>query len=529
MKQELLAKIPKMDVLLQDARAAAAAEKWSRVSVADALRSVTDEFRREILSGERDRAPEKDEIFRAALRKLEAGNGSALRPVVNGTGVVLHTNFGRAPLSRRAREAVRAAASEYTDLEYSLRDGKRCSRQAHISKMMRVLCGTEDAMAVNNNAAAVLLALTALAKGKEVLVSRGELTEIGGSFRIPEICGESGALLREVGSTNCTRISDYRRAVGENTGAILKVHAGNYRIRGYTEETGIRELAALSREAGIPLIYDMGSGVFTGLEAYGIDEPRIPDALKDGADLVTFSGDKLLGGAQAGLIAGKAEFVGKLKHHPLSRALRVDKMTLAAVEATLEEYRDPAGAVREIPALAMICEEEDALRIRAERLCRKLREAEEERAADAGRSVEAAAESGGNVAAASESERSGKATTESGGDAAAASESERSGKATADSSGNGAAGVRFLFSAEPCRDKTGGGTAPLTDLPGYAVTVRLAGPSGNLRSTEDLEAALRTAKYPLVAFLRQDRLWISVRTLLEGDEERIAEDFRTVL
>ncbi len=467
MRQKLLAEIPKMDVLLGKEEAAGAAARWGRGSVADALRSVTGKIRREILAGERDEIPAADDILREALRSLEGGCTPALRPVINGTGVILHTNLGRAPLSLRALEAVRDAASHYTDLEYDLTRGGRNSRQAHISKLLRLLCGAEDAIAVNNNAAAIFLSLSALARGKEVLISRGELAEIGGSFRIPEICGESGAVLREVGSTNCTRISDYRRALGENTGAVLKVHAGNYRVEGYTEAAGAAELAALSREAGIPFLYDLGSGVFAGLERYGVDEPRIPEVLREGADLVTFSADKLLGGAQAGIIAGKAELVGKMKHHPLYRVLRVDKMTLAAVEATLEEYRDPSGAVQNIPTLAMIAEPEEVLREKAERLLGMLREA--------------------------------------------------------DPSG------RLLLSAEPCSDRTGGGTAPLTDLPGYAVTVRVAVPSGNIKDETELEAALRNARYPLVSFLRQERLWISVRTLLDGDSERIAEDFRALL
>ena len=221
MRQKLLAEIPKMDVLLGKEGAAGAAARWGRGSVADALRSVTGKIRREILAGERDEIPAADDILREALRSLEGGCTPALRPVINGTGVILHTNLGRAPLSLRALEAVRDAASHYTDLEYDLTRGGRNSRQAHISKLLRLLCGAEDAIAVNNNAAAIFLSLSALARGKEVLISRGELAEIGGSFRIPEICGESGAVLREVGSTNCTRISDYRRALGENTGAVL--------------------------------------------------------------------------------------------------------------------------------------------------------------------------------------------------------------------------------------------------------------------------------------------------------------------
>ncbi len=508
-KQRLLAGIPKIDILLQDDRMAQATEQWGRASVVDALRFVTEAFRQDILAGRQDSAPEAAEIIPAALRRLERSSTPSLRPVINGTGVVLHTNLGRAPLSPRAQRAVMDIARGYSNLEYNLETGERGSRHDHITGILRELTDAEDALVVNNNAAAVLLTLTALARGKEILVSRGELVEIGGAFRIPEVCEQSGAILREVGTTNRTRISDYEAAVCEETGAILKVHTSNYRIVGFTEETTLSSLATLAQEMRIPLIYDMGSGLFDSLKKYGLDEPDVRCALQSGADILTFSGDKLLGGAQAGLIAGKKKYVEPLRHHPLMRVLRVDKMTLAAMEATLAAYRDREEARREIPALRMITAEEGELQDRAQRLCGRLEEA-------------------------------------------------------------ALPGLRI--SVRPCEDKAGGGAAPLTVLPGYAVVVEMpettvgseimAGSempgdgepvssvpasetqvpgaaaqkrrrgskaAARLRTPEQLEAALRTARFPLVARVRQNCLWISVRTLMDGDDERICVDFQDIL
>lgn len=503
MRQELLRQIPKIDVLLQDERLRQVTEKYGRTRTADVLRAVTGEIRGAVLSGEETTVPDADEILRMALCRLEENPACSLRPVINGTGIILHTNLGRAPLSERALRAVEAVAGGYSNLEYRLDSGSRGSRHDHVTEILRELCGTEDAMVVNNNAAAVLLSLAALARGKEVLVSRGEMIEIGGSFRIPDVCEQSGAVLREVGTTNRTRLADYRGALNEETGAVFKAHTSNYRIVGFTEETSLEELSGLALENGIPLIYDMGSGLFEGLERYGIEEPDILHAQKAGADVLTFSGDKLLGAAQAGLIVGRKQYIEKMKRHPLARALRVDKMTLAALEATLYEYRDRNQARREIPVLRMISESPEALRKKAEALCARL----------------------------------------------------------AGTAGSG----RLTFAVEPCRDRTGGGSAPLNALEGYAVTVRLdadeptdmsaaksermtaaeipphAGRSllgdgkkegrtsgAVIHTLEDLEQSLRLAEFPLIARITQDRLWISVRTLLAGDEEKIAEDFEKI-
>ena len=434
---------------------------------------MTEEIRQAVLSGKENNLPDVETILQTAQCRLEENPAYSLRPVINGTGIILHTNLGRAPLSDRALQAVKAAAGGYSNLEYRLDSGSRGSRHDHVTEILRE-------MVVNNNAAAVLLALAALARGKEVLVSRGELIEIGGSFRIPDVCEQGGAVLREVGTTNRTRLSDYKGELNEETGALFKAHTSNYRIVGFTEETSLEELSGLARENGIPLIYDMGSGLFEGLERYGIEEPDILHAQKAGADVLTFSGDKLLGAAQAGLIVGRKKYIEKMKRHPLARALRVDKMTLAALEATLYEYRDRNQARREIPVLRMISESPDALRKKAEELCARLK----------------------------------------------------------GSAGNG----RLTFAVEPCQDRTGGGSAPLNVLEGYAVTVRLdagrtedisapekKGISGtDIHSLEDLEKALRLAEFPLIGRITQDRLWISVRTLLAGNEEKITEDFKKI-
>jgi L-seryl-tRNA(Ser) seleniumtransferase len=298
----------------------------------------------------------------AHLQTLET---PSLRRVLNLTGTVLHTNLGRAPLAESALQAVAAVAQGYATLEYDLAEGKRGERHVHVEELLCRLTGADSALAVNNNAGAVLLALAALAGGKSALVSRGELIEIGGSFRIPEIMAAGGVKLVEVGTTNKTHLDDYQRAIGPDTALILKVHTSNYRILGFTSAVNGEELAALGREHGIPVLEDLGSGLLIDPAASGLpNEPTVREVLATGIDVVTFSGDKLLGGPQAGLIAGDREIVARLKKHPLARALRLDKMTLAALEATLRLYLDPPRALREIPALRMLAVPADELRRR---------------------------------------------------------------------------------------------------------------------------------------------------------------------
>jgi L-seryl-tRNA(Ser) seleniumtransferase len=301
----------------------------------------------------------------AALRaELDAARAPRLRRVLNATGVIVHTNLGRAPLAWPALERVAEAARGYSNLEYDLAEGGRGSRQEHVAAALRRLTGAEAALVVNNNAAAVLLALAALAEGREVVVSRGELIEIGDGFRIPDVLARSGARLVEVGTTNRTRAADYERAVGPETGALLRVHQSNFRVVGFTEQPTVAELAAVARRHGLPLVDDLGSGVLVALEG----EPSARDSLAAGADLVCFSGDKLLGGPQAGIVVGRAELVERLRRHPLQRAVRADKLTLAALEGTLALYLDPARAAREVPVLRMLGEPAEAVRARAARL-----------------------------------------------------------------------------------------------------------------------------------------------------------------
>ncbi|MGD9559056.1 MAG: L-seryl-tRNA(Sec) selenium transferase [Oscillospiraceae bacterium] len=364
-QQKLLSSIPKVDVVC----AAPCFEGLACSALADAVREVLDELRSGILSGAVTEAWPLDKVCQAVQLRYEQNARMNLRPVINGTGVVLHTNLGRACLSARAVEAVCSVAASYSTLEYDPTAGRRGSRHDHVEGLLRRLCGTEAAMVVNNNAAAVLLMLTALAHGREVVISRGELVEIGGSFRVPDVMHQSGAVLREVGTTNKTHPSDYEQAIGPETAALLKVHTSNYRIVGFVQEVELPQLVEVGRKHGLPVFHDLGSGLLYPPLQLGVNgEPPVADSVKAGADLITFSGDKLLGGPQAGIIVGRAEWIEKLKKHPLARALRIDKLTLAALEATLRAYLDPEAARVEIPVLAMINASEQALQEKAQRL-----------------------------------------------------------------------------------------------------------------------------------------------------------------
>lgn len=296
-----------------------------------------------------------------------------LKPVVNATGVVLHTNLGRAPLSEEAIQRVAEISRGYSNLEYDLDEGKRGSRYSHVENLLKMICGVESAFVVNNNASAVLLALNTFARGREVIVSRGEMIEIGGSFRIPEIMKIATARLVEVGTTNKTHLRDYEEAITENTAMLLKVHPSNYRVVGFTREVELEELVELGRKRGIPVMYDAGSGALVDFSEKGFpEEPSIQRAVKSGADIITFSGDKLLGGPQAGLIVGKAEYVERMKKNHLNRALRIDKMTLAALEVTLRYYLED-DPWEKVPVLKMLAKPAEQLRPRAAAFARRLR------------------------------------------------------------------------------------------------------------------------------------------------------------
>lgn len=367
-KSELLRRLPKMDGLLGRALEDSRFAGWSRGAVADGLRNCLEETRQDILGGYMADIGEQAILCRAIAR-MKAQETMSQRPVINATGVLLHTNLGRALLAEEAAEAARTVGGGYSTLEFDCESGRRGDRYLHVENLLQEVLGVEAALVVNNNAAAVMLVLTALARGREVVVSRGELVEIGGAFRVPEVMEQSGCMLREVGATNKTHLADYERAIWENTAALLKVHTSNYRIVGFTAEVNLEELAALGQEKGLPLFYDLGSGAMLPLEPYGVqNEPTVQEGLAAGADVLCFSGDKLLGGPQAGIIVGKARYVEQMKKHPLLRALRVDKMTLAALEATLRLYRHPEEAVEKIPFYRMLAQAIPVLEERAARL-----------------------------------------------------------------------------------------------------------------------------------------------------------------
>jgi L-seryl-tRNA(Ser) seleniumtransferase len=331
-----------------------------------AAREAIDLARASVRSG--GDAPAPEELARDAARCAAESARPSLRRVVNATGVIVHTNLGRAPLAPLAAEAAAESGRGYTNLEYDLEEGARGSRQAHVERLVSELTGAEAALVVNNCAAAVLLAAAALAGGRELVVSRGQLIEIGGSFRIPDVVAQSGARLVEVGTTNRTRLADYERALGPDTGAILRAHPSNFRAVGFVEEVAIEELCELGRARGVPVVDDVGSGALAEGVPELRDEPAVRRSVAAGCALTCFSGDKLLGGPQAGVMAGTAEAVERARRHPLARAVRIDKLSLAALEATLRLYRDPRGALAEVPVLRMLSAGEEELAARAERL-----------------------------------------------------------------------------------------------------------------------------------------------------------------
>lgn len=482
-KQELLRGLPKVYEVMRQESLVMLAEEKGELLVTEAVRDVIAAKRNEIL----DLLEETVELFdtdsisigniaSAAEDLLVQKEKKKLFPVINATGTILHTNIGRAPLGQDVMDNVVKASTGYSSLEYNVSAGKRGSRHDLVGELIKELTGAEDAMVVNNNAAATMIVLATLGKGKEVVVSRGELVEIGGSFRIPDIMKQSGAYLTEVGTSNKTKISDYENVILTKddvaklewddldrgmerfeTGALMKVHKSNYDIIGFTEETTIEELAELGEKKGIPVIFDMGNGLMLDMSEYGLNEPTIPASLKAGADVVLFSGDKLLGGPQAGIIVGKREYIKAMKKHPLARALRVDKMTFAALEATLLKYRDPKLALRDIPVLRMIASSEEVLRERAERLIEAIKKANKD-------------------------------------------------------------AVCEIVEVE---DQIGGGSAPLVRLPGLAVYVQ----DGN-KSADRTERKLRKAEIPVIARINDDRLLLCVRTITDDEIDLIAEALR---
>ncbi|WP_027364194.1 L-seryl-tRNA(Sec) selenium transferase [Desulfotruncus alcoholivorax] len=378
----MLKQIPAVDEILQRTEVKELQQKIPKILVLEAVREIAAEIRQDILMDRIQSLPENnprqyllDLITTSAADRAREKNRPNLRRVINATGVVLHTNLGRAVLSERACQAIEQAASGYSNLELDLQTGKRGSRYAPVENLLTRLTGAESALVVNNNAAAVLLALSTMAKEKEVIVSRGQLVEIGGSFRIPEVMAQSGAKLVEVGATNKTHPRDYKNAVTSETALLLHVHTSNYRVVGFTRETSVAELVSIGKEFQLPVMSDLGSGSLIDLSTFGLpEEPTVQETVKAGCDIVTFSGDKLLGGPQAGIIVGKTKYLEKMKKNPLTRAIRIDKFTVAALEATLREYLEPDNAIKNIPSLKMLSAKKSEHEQRALALCRKLTE-----------------------------------------------------------------------------------------------------------------------------------------------------------
>ena len=454
--------LPRVDDLLADPRVAGTVEAAPRALVADALRAALDAERARVLAGEAPRA--RDELVEACAQAAARDALPHLRCAVNATGVVIHTNLGRAPVSQAVARHVADVAAHYDTLEFDVDACRRGSRHDHVASLLCRLTGAQDAAVVNNNAAAVMLVLSELARGREVVVSRGELIEIGGSFRIPDIMALSGARMVEVGTTNKTHLADFERAITPETSLVLKVHPSNYRVVGFHEEVRADELARMAHERGVMVYEDQGSGVLVNLAEAGIasDEHTPGWSLAQGVDVVTCSGDKLLGATQAGIILGSRELVGRIKKNPLMRALRPDKMTLAGLEATLRAYLDDSAAWREVPVLAMLRAGEDELHARADALFGRL-------------AVRLGARPEGGAL--------------------------------------GFGGVR----ARVARDVScvGGGALPTTELPSW--TIRLAAPEADLDAVRTL--LIQGRERPVVTRIADGELVADVRTLVDARDE----------
>ena len=373
--KHLLSQIPAINKILMTEEVKQLLEEYPEVFVKDIVKKETENIKNEILNNNLSEVPSMEEIIEKINLSVKKNYKYSLRRVINATGTILHTNLGRSILSESIKENLIDVAFNYSNLEFNLAEKQRGSRYVHLIDIIKRLTGAEDVLVVNNNAAAVMLTLSTLAKDKEIVVSRGELVEIGGAFRIPEIIKLSGGTIQEVGTTNKTHLKDYVNAINENTGILLKVHTSNYKIVGFTKEVTYKELADLAHEKGLVAVNDLGSGQFVDFTSYGLTyEPTVKEVLDSGIDVVTFSGDKLLGGPQAGIIVGKKKYIEAMKKNQLTRALRVDKMTIAALEATFRLYLDEQKALKEIPTLNMISMPMGELREKADKFAEKVRE-----------------------------------------------------------------------------------------------------------------------------------------------------------
>ena len=374
-KNILYRNIPKVDVLLENPQIVKLIEKYHRDVIVDIIREEINKLRTFIKENDdisliEEKTNQLVENITKSTEKIYSYN---LRKVINGSGTILHTNLGRAIISKKHANYLSEVVTNYSNLEYNLEEGKRGERYSHFEKLICKITGAEAAMAVNNNAAAVMLVLSSMAKEKEVIVSRGELVEIGGKFRIPDVMKSSNAHLVEVGTTNKTHLEDYSDAITENTGALLKVHTSNFKILGFTESVSVEELSKLSKEKDIPIIEDIGSGVLIDLSKYGLEyEPTVQDSIKAGVDIVSFSGDKLLGGPQAGIIVGKKKYIDKMKKNPLTRAFRIDKFTATVLEMIFHEYLNEENAIKNIPVLSLITKDIKEIEESAIKLYEKL-------------------------------------------------------------------------------------------------------------------------------------------------------------
>lgn len=446
----LFSQLPSIDSLLRDSAVQALTVQYGHQRVVTTLRTLQQEARQHIL--QQQQLPEWLTGWPQAVeQRLQAQQQSALRPVFNLSGTVLHTNLGRALLSESAVTAVTRVMRSPVTLEYALDDAGRGHRDRALADLLCQLTGAEDACIVNNNAAAVLLMLAALAPGQEVVVSRGELVEIGGAFRIPDVMKQAGCQLAEVGTTNRTHLQDYRQAVGENTALLMKVHTSNYQIEGFTSAVAESDLAALGRELNVPVITDLGSGSLIDLSHYGLPaEPMPQQMIAAGVSLVSFSGDKLLGGPQAGIIVGKKTLIARLQQHPLKRALRVDKMVLAALEATLKLYLQPEKLAEQLPTLRLLTRSQADIRVQAERLLPELEKA---------------------------------------------------------------FGGQFSLEIAACSSQIGSGSLPVDLLPSMAVT--LTPRDGRGSSLQQLAATLRQRVIPVIGRIQAGKLWLDLRCLQE--------------